>query len=437
MNLDWLAKQFGYISKRSAVAAFSDKAFPEPKRPETEEQYTTRRFYKLNAWVNAAVRAITLPISQVPVKIMRGEEEVENPDVVAFLEMPNVFQTMIEFIENLELSLILDGEIFIEPVNDNDGFQAYVLRSKNFEIQNEEQGKRKWRYTSQEGKEHVFAPDEIVFSREINPDDDFRGLAPLTPLKRCLITWERADLYNERFIKMGARPSGMISTSDQLDWDIRRRYQNEIKKFVEGEDNAGRIILLSHGMTFQEMGQTPKDMDYLGLIKYCRETLLAVLQIPPVQVGVFEWANYANSLIQKKMFWEESLIPRLVKIEAIMTRVVRMLFEDKTLSFEFDTSEIQALMDDELIKAQRDEINLRAGKTTINETRERDGLEPFEGGDEPLLTFGLAPLSQVAEGAGGQFTEDFDLEDIDGMGGPTNGNGDFESRIEGITGGDG
>ena len=41
--------------------------------------------------------------------------------------------------------------------------------------------------------------------------------------------------------------------------------------------------------------------------------------------------------------------------------------------------------------------NLQLGMTTINEERERDGLEPVEWGDVPLIQMNMLPLGEEKE----------------------------------------
>ena len=41
--------------------------------------------------------------------------------------------------------------------------------------------------------------------------------------------------------------------------------------------------------------------------------------------------------------------------------------------------------------------NLQLGMTTINEERERDGLEPVEWGDVPLIQMNMMPLGEEKE----------------------------------------
>jgi len=60
--------------------------------------------------------------------------------------------------------------------------------------------------------------------------------------------------------------------------------------------------------------------------------------------------------------------------------------------FVVDTSNIPALQGDKKLAAEIDEINLRAGKVTINELRKRDGLDPVEWGDVPLVNAGVTSL---------------------------------------------
>ena len=349
-------------------------------------------FYKINGWVFGGVNIIAESIAGLPSTILKDGEVVEREDIQAFIDNPNPDQTKDEYFTDLVIGLLLNGNSFEEWVKDNDGLQSYVLKPYHMKVQRKKADKE-YKYEVN-GTEVNFDPDEIIQGKMPNPFSDVIGMSPLEPIRVNLETWWRIDRYNERFIANGARLSGIFTSAQSIAKATLDRFRNHINKVLMGEKNAGESAVLSHGMDFKQLSVSPKDMDYLGLIKYERETLLSVLKLPPVTVGVFEFANYANSLIQSKIFWENAIIPLMKKVQANHSKVVAKLFGEG-FSYKFSTDEIEALQDNRLARVQADEIELRIATAFINEFRKRDGKEPLKGGDEPRVGIATVRLSEA------------------------------------------
>jgi hypothetical protein len=93
---------------------------------------------------------------------------------------------------------------------------------------------------------------------------------------------------------------------------------------------------------------------------------------------------------------EEGLLPRLAWFESFCRRIIVLGFGITDLCLRFE----DAKTPDETTQAKLDETYLRLGVTTINEVRERKGMEPLPNGNEPLIytSQGAVKLVDVIEG---------------------------------------
>ena len=406
--IDWILKKLN-LRKASAIERLIEvtrfDSFGETD--DSTGKYTVEYFWHTNPWTSASVGVIAKSISQVPVDFIDSNDEIiEKPELTGFMEQPNPENSIGDFIQSLVFSLELWGNIFIEWVNDEHGKQLYNLRPGNMSVEAINIRDRRYKYMVN-GNVHVFKNEEIIHGRFEDPSNDLIGISPITPVINLLRTWERIETYNENFIQQGGRPSGILSSNDQINAVEYERLLEHVKKTFSSENNAGKTAVLPHGMSYQQISQTPKDMDFLEFIKYARESLLAVLQLPPVEVGVFEWANYANSVVQKRIFWEDSLLPLITKLEGILTRAVLPLV-GPGLRVKFDLSDVAALRANELEKAQIADIYIGNGTITPNESREGIGKDTDdEAGDVRLVKMGLTPLEDLT------FEEDLNEVPVD------------------------
>jgi hypothetical protein len=98
-------------------------------------------------------------------------------------------------------------------------------------------------------------------------------------------------------------------------------------------------------------------------------------------VGIYEYANYANAQLQRKLFWSETVLPKLRRIgDAINEQLAAKM--DERVEMGFDASGVHALQDDANEQAQVAATLVQRGIMTVNEVRERMySLPPVAWGD--------------------------------------------------------
>ncbi len=380
-------------------------------------------FFYRDPWFYSVVNAVASSISQVPVGIyieladMKRHYITDHKQINDFLMQPNPIQTWSDFFYLSSLNLETNGNLFWAYNLGPGGLpEVYVLRSSNVEISRTPAGDRMYKYVPQNSTNPntvVFFENEIIHTMNFDPMDDFRGMSPMQPALYDLVVSFLARTYNMAFIENGARPSGFVSVDKELDDVGLRRLKEQMFELLQGPKRAGAVGYLAKGESFESVQLTPKDMEFLNLIKASRESILSVMRIPPVIVGVFEFANYANSEIQKKLFWEEGLLPRVAKLENSMTRLLRRLFNGD-IRFGFRTETVQALQPNQVELAQviSSLLNGAISIMTINEARAKFGLDPVdpEIGDQ-LFSQGTAMLLEDAIDPTNTFAFDEPTED--------------------------
>ena len=138
------------------------------------------------------------------------------------------------------------------------------------------------------------------------------------------------------------------------------------------------------------MGFSPKDMEYQELQKDIRDRILAIYQVPPSKVDVFETANLGSGRdtaqaenFKKVLFSETNLI---------CGEFNRILNE---YGFECELSFNELDIENKEERASIENMQLQSGVRTINEIREGYGLEPVEWGDTPMISGDVADVTDV------------------------------------------
>ena len=112
-----------------------------------------------------------------------------------------------------------------------------------------------------------------------------------------------------------------------------------------GSGNAWSIPILGKGLEFVKTALTPGDYEALNLEKVTKNRISTVEGVPSVLLNDTENLNYATAETQKKMFWENTLIPLLSKIEERITYFVLSRWGTDLVA-QFDYSGVKALRED-------------------------------------------------------------------------------------------
>jgi hypothetical protein len=89
----------------------------------------------------------------------------------------------------------------------------------------------------------------------------------------------------------------------------KRDIKKEIVNYYSGTEGGQSALLLQGNLDVEAMQVRPKDVDFIMGKKLNREEICAIYGVPPALVGIFEYANYSNVKEQRKIFWENTLLP--------------------------------------------------------------------------------------------------------------------------------
>lgn len=319
--------------------------------------------YEEHSWTYACINVIMRKIASVPfVVASRAKDnegdQVELPDHPAakLLANPNPTMSGTELTQGTVLSLYLHGEgLWIEDFLGKQTPQEIFLHmdpEASSPIFLNESLPVGWRVPSGRGARVDFSNDEIVRYRFIDPDDPLRGFAPVDVANLSINQDFKAGKYNLALLTNQAVPSGIIEV-EPGSWDEAqlKRVKKQWDREHKGADRQGRIGWLLGGMKFQSIGLAMRDLDFIQGRRFNREEILAVFGVPPAEVGVHEFSNFANAKEQGRKFWQNTLIPLLVMYEEVLEAQFFLKHFPEVVGF-FDLTNVEDLEENLEIKSQ-------------------------------------------------------------------------------------
>jgi len=359
-------------------------------------KFDSKRADRIDVNFGRAVRIIGDAICGLPIKLKQDEDDIEEHDFLTLIRRPNDVLRFDELLRHAIQGLMIDGESHwrLGP----DGIQPpwepkeiWPVVPDVISIRYQKGIPIGYNYRSQ----HRTIPlklEEIVHFKLYDMRTPFKGAGLVDAIRDEMGTSRKALRYHEKHFGGGLLQDLMFldKTLDGLTEEQREVFLESVHAKSGGAEKAGEAPLIPGGIEIHERPSKLKDMAFGELVKFNREQIYAGCGIPPSVGGIYEYANYANALIQEKGFWQNTVRPFLSLIElTIKHQILDRFWMDERMEVEFDVSNVSALQEDALQQSQR--LRQATGKPyiTVNEAREEIGKEPIEGGDE-LPSMGIA-----------------------------------------------
>ena len=421
--VEWLeGKMVGRLSRRLGADGYGLKAHPlvgvQPASiggagvVSAENLTANTAAYSVVSWVYACVYAIAASGSMLPflieeLKADRWVRAGASHPLLRLLERPSTdqYKTGQDLLEAMYSDLELQGNTYLYKERDSGGqTQAlYHLSPAHMQVvpgRDRAEGMVKGYLYMVNGRALKYDVEDIIHIRTFNPDSEFLGLSSLAAARLSATVDTQAQLRNKALLLNSAVPEGFLEHPDTLDEKAVTRIQKEWGKAHKGASRSGKIAVLHGGLGFRGAGIMPKDMEYVEGRRFSREEIAACFRVPPVMVGILEYANYSNSQEQKVSFWHDTMTPKETKVAAALTIALADEYTATpgTLRIGFDLSGVHPLVKDQLEMAKVDRELTQSMVLTINEVRERRGFgEPVAWGDVAWAPLNMVPISSPSD----------------------------------------
>jgi|WetSurSiteA1Bulk_404760.scaffolds.fasta_scaffold11122_3 HK97 family phage portal protein len=324
------------------------------------------------------------------------EEVLEHP-FLDLLERVNPMQSRFDLWDMTQLFLELTGNSYWYIIKDKLGTPSQiwpippqymkVVTSKETLI---------YGYVFEFGARKVpFDYDEIIHYKFSSPLSQLYGTGPLSAVFETYIVDQNIRRYDTALLSSGGKPDGVLQTEQNLSEREFERLRDQWKQRYGDESKAGKTLILEKGLKYQPITFTPKEMNYVVGRKLNREEIAAAFGVPLSKLTT-EQVNLANAYAGEKQYAQDTIEPRLRRLEEkINERIMPMYDDGESLFVAYDSS----VPEDREFEAAERQRRLGSYMSSINEEREKLGMSSVEWGDKPLTGPGIAPLGSQPQGA--------------------------------------
>jgi len=396
----WRQRIGAYLSKAfqlgPAVVEAVDVAFGND--PEQWSPTVYGNYLATSSAVYACVNLRARNIASLPLTLTRSGKVVEQGAIHDLLSTVNPHWTPNRLWQMTVMALDLWGEAFWVLERGQDGQQRpreiwWARPDRMRLVPDPDNYVKGWIY-EWNGQRLAFTPGEVIWFRHPNPLDEFAGLSPIAATRLALDTGHAALRSNHNVFSNGVQLAGVVSPADKdSTWtrDQVEALRDLLDRRFRGVDKAHRLAVLGQAATFTPMSISPKDAQFIELMKWTRTDACMVYGVPPELIGDQDGSTYNNVQQAHTGFWTDTLIPLASMLAGELTEQLLPMFGTEADACAFDLSNVAALQTDAQKLAEQAKVWASIGVPLNAILRELapqflDSGNPWPWGDQPIVT---------------------------------------------------
>ena len=383
----------------------------EPLSRTTMDTYL--RAYQNVLWVFCGVNTIATNAAMVPLRIFKDtedgdREEIKDHPVLELLESPNKILTKFELLVRTFAFLELTGNSywFLEhPSGEIDEslfaggpIKIHVERPDLVEPKLMPTGERITYDRTVNEKVVQVEMEDVIHFKHFNPLSTYSGMPTLSAGQDAIILEVYLSTFGKNFYQNAVVPSLVFGTDQELSDAAFERFKILIERQYKGVDKSHQLLLLGGGLEPMDVKMpSPADSDFNLSSDMIRDKTL-------INMGCYHLVSMAegkpgDAVRQSyRMFWQETMKPRLFNVQQSLTKDLLKLYPDsKDLYFEFDTRSVSGLREDFMDESLGYFRLIQSGIMTRNEVRNKIGIPgDIENGDTTGLGYEPSPSRFVS-----------------------------------------
>jgi HK97 family phage portal protein len=329
----------------------------------------------------ACVSLIADSVASLPMRGIRHVGDRTEPVPIPKWIDSSTEHTQYELIHMIVTSLALHGNAYIyvdRDVNTNAPLTLTPLHPTNVQVNIV----NRQRYYTTNGI--VIDLNNMLHLRWWTPPQSAVGLSPIEMQRNTIgLALAQARFVNQWYSE-GATPSSVLEVDGDMTTDQAKVLQ---ATWETSHRRKRRPAVLTNGMKWKPITASAQDMELAESREQTINDIARIFRVPNYMIGARgDSQTYQNNESAGMHFVTYTLLPWLVRIERALSGLMVAPREIK-----FDTSAFLRANTTERIRAYQ--MAIMSGILTPNEAREREGQEPYEGGDDFVMALPGTPMA--------------------------------------------
>ena len=204
------------------------------------------------------------------------------------------------------------------------------------------------------------------------------------------------ETFGSRYFGNGTHPGVIVSHPGKLSPEAAAGLQKSLVSAYSGLGKSHRLMLLEEGMDLKKLGVPPNDSQFLESRQFQVPEIARWFNLPPHKLKDLTKSSFSNIEAEQISFVTDSILPWLVRLEQNYKMQLLTAVEKKQGLYFKHTVE-GLLRGNAKDRALLYRTMWNMGSISQNEIREKEDMDPIEGGDEYFVPLNMVPLSRALQ----------------------------------------
>ena len=301
-------------------------------------------------------------------------------DVIKY--KPNEYQTAFEFWETIISHAVLNGCGYALIERDARGYATQLIGLDYYDV------------------DRKFVNGQPVFSVKnvgmVQPENmleicNLQRKSPVRLHRENLGLAKSAEEFGAEYFGSGGQMTGILS-SDQ---PLRKEQMDIIQQSWNKAQSQAGTKLLPFGFKYSRISISPDEAQFIETRKFQAEEICRIFSVPPALVQLESQTTYNNVEQQNLQFARHTVTPWAKRIEQEIDRKLLQARERPELYSKFNLNDLYR--GDMQSRAAFYTQMLQNGVLNINEVRQKEDMNPTEGGDTHVVQVNQLALNKLQD----------------------------------------
>jgi HK97 family phage portal protein len=230
--------------------------------------------------------------------------------------------------------------------------------------------------------------------------DGFQGYSVIAMARKSIGLGMAMETFGSMFFGQGTNPSVIVSHPGKLSQQGHDNLQSSLVSAASGLGKSHKLLLMEEGMKVEKYGIPPNDCQFLESRQFQIPEIARWFNLPPHKLKDLTKSSFSNIESEQISFLTDSILPWLVRLEAnynmqLLTKYDKDLSGRGRLYFKHIAEGI--LRGDSASRSAFYRAMFGIGAMSINEIREKEDLDPIQGGDEHFVPMNYQNLKDAGK----------------------------------------
>lgn len=343
-----------------------------------------------NETIFSAITKLSNSMASLPIKLYKNYETITNDVSDLLTSSPNNSISSFDFINQIETTrnekgnayVLIERDIYYQPS------KLYLLNPDTVEVVIENNSKELYYFINAATENKLIVHNtDILHFKHIVASNMVQGISPIDVLKNTMNFDNALRSFNLK--EMEKPDSFILKYGSNVSTDKKSEIVTNFRDFYE--ENGG-VLFQEPGVEIDPLDKKYVSEDIVASENLTRERVANVFQIPAVFLNAKEGLNFSKNEEINRFYLQHTLLPIIKQYEEEFNRKL-LTKKDRTKGMYFKFNIKSFLRADSQTQAEVYFKAVRSGYNTINEIRALEDLPPIEGGDVPLISGDLYPIT--------------------------------------------